>query len=210
MISASEASDWWNGIKPLTFLFTAVPAFVWAAAGFSDSMITQGYGIINSATKPQVVTRILIISIEAMNIKCSCKVFTCVLWKVSPLNLHFVVSARMFSLEMSWRCCYTWLQAALPLCNLRVLRHEALTPAPWRLRSSQFMFLANIKQSPNIGFRILFSSGVLAESLTLSRKLKLEMLFPPDTSTHLLPQQLAEENSLKEKYPPFLKLFIDS
>ena len=120
---------------------------------------SQGYGIINSATKPQVVIRILIISIEAMNIKCSCKVFTCVLWKVSPLNLHFVVSARMFSLEMSWRCCYTWLQAALPLCNLRVLRHEALTPAPWRLRSSQFMFLANIKQSPNIGFRILFSSG---------------------------------------------------
>ena len=34
------SSDWWNGIKPLTFLFTAVPAFVWAAAGFSDSMIT--------------------------------------------------------------------------------------------------------------------------------------------------------------------------
>ena len=122
------------------------------------------------------------------------------LWKVPPLNLHFVVSARMFSLEMSWRCCYTWLQAALPLCNLRVLRHEALSHfCARRLRSSQFMFLANIKQSPNIGFRILFSSGPLIESLTLSRKLKLEMLFPPDTSTHLLLQQ-SEENNLKEKY----------
>ena len=60
---------------------------------------------------------------------------------------------------------------------------------------------------PNIGFRILFSSGSLVESLTLSRKLKLEMLFP-DTSTHLLLQQL-EENNSKEKYPFLLKLFID-
>ena len=96
---------------------------------------SQGCRIINSAPKAQVVTWILIISIKAMNINISVSKFLHAcnlvwLWKVSPLNLHFVVIARMFSLEMSWRCCYTWLQAALPLCNLRVLRHEALSPAP--------------------------------------------------------------------------------
>ena len=184
---------------------------------------SPGCGIINSAMKAQVDTRILKISPQRKYIyfQC-CKVLSYMSLSMAPHACQLSLSLESFSAECSW--CGQQGNVSFPrrwvgdvivrdcrrcvICGYWGIR-LALTPRTPETEIFTIYVPGKYQTEPNIGFRILFSSGSLVESLTLSRKLKLEMLFPPDTSTHLLLQQL-EENNLKEKYPFLLELFIDN
>ena len=138
---------------------------------------------------------------------------------MAPHACQLSLSSESFSAECSW--CGQQGNVSFPrrwvgdvivrdcrpcvICGYWGIR-LALTPRTPETEIFTIYVPGKYQTEPNIGFRILFSSGSLVESLTLSRKLKLEMLFP-DTSTHLLLQQL-EENNSKEKYPFLFRNFL--
>ena len=125
---------------------------------------SPGCGIINSAMKAQVDTRILKISPQRKYIyfQC-CKVLSYMSLSMAPHACQLSLSLESFSAECSWcgqrgNVSFPWRWVGdvivrdcrrCVICGywgIRLFSHSA----PRRLRSSQFMFLANIKQSPTL------------------------------------------------------------